>query len=209
MESPPATPRPKRVRWLLSVGGSLAVIGVLAYIFAEHGAEVSRVVSRVSVVTLVLVTLLALITLLARSESAAACMTAMDRRPGRVDIHAASSVAFLLSTVNHYIAAIARAAILQRLDRERSPTIPQMVVVDGSTYLIEGMLAALLLIVIAGALRLQWWLPALAVVAAVGALAAALFVRRRFRHHSLFRGLEMLGHSRARAVVVGLTVLVF
>jgi uncharacterized membrane protein YbhN (UPF0104 family) len=209
---PAAEPVPakgKRSRWLFGVLGPLVVIGVFGYVLATHGSDIGHAADRVSAGTLVLITVLALVTLLARTEEAVICMTAMNRRPGRADIHAASSFSFLLSTVNHYIAGIARAAILQRLDRERSPTIPQMVVIDGSTYLIEGLLAGLLLIVSAGALNLAWWLPALAILAAVGALAVALYLRRRFHHQQIFNGLEMLGHSRYRAIIVLLTVLIF
>jgi hypothetical protein len=182
---------------------------VLTYVLASHGHDIAHTADRVALSTLVLVVALALITLLARTEEAVICMTAMDRRPSRLDIHAASSFAFLLSTLNHYIAGVARAAILQRLDRHRAPTIPQMIVVDGSTYMIEGLLAALLLIVSAGALKLQWWLPAAAVVGALCALAGAVVARRRFAQHPVFHGLAMLAHSRYRLVVVALTAIVF
>ena len=155
--------RRKRLSLVTSLGGTLVVVGVLVYLLIEHGSEVKQAASRVSAGTLAIVVVLAGITLLARSEEAAACMAAMDRRPRRIDIHAASSIAFLLSTLNHYVASPVRAGILQRLDRPRAPTILQMVLVDGSTYLIEGLLAAVLLVVSAGALKLDWWMPVLAI----------------------------------------------
>jgi hypothetical protein len=201
--------RRKRLSLLTSLGGTLAVVGVLIYLVAEHGSEVRQAASHVSAATLGAVTALSLITLLARSEEAAACMAAMDRRPRRLDIHSASSIAFLLSTLNHYIASPVRAGILQRLDRPRAPTILQMVLVDGSTYLIEGLLAAVLLVVSAGALKLDWWMPVLAILGAAGALAVAFVARRRFERYTMFRGLEMLAHSRYRVVVVVLTFIVF
>lgn len=201
--------RHKRLSLVTSLGGTLAVVGVLVYLVVNHADEVRQAASQVSIATLGVVTVLALISLLARSEEAAACMAAMDRRPRRLDIHAASSIAFLVSTLNHYIASPIRAGILQRLDRERAPTILQMVLVDGSTYLIEGLLAAVLLVVSASALKLAWWMPLLAVVGAAGALTAAYLARGRFERHTMFRGLEMLAHSRYRVVVVTLTVIVF
>lgn len=201
--------RRKRLSLVTSLGGTLVVVGVLVYLLIEHGSEVKQAASRVSAGTLAIVVVLAGITLLARSEEAAACMAAMDRRPRRIDIHAASSIAFLLSTLNHYVASPVRAGILQRLDRPRAPTILQMVLVDGSTYLIEGLLAAVLLVVSASALKLDWWMPVLAIAGAIGALGLAFGARRRFRHHAMFEGLEMLAHSRYRAVVVALTVVVF
>jgi hypothetical protein len=201
--------RRKRLSLVTSLGGTLVVVGVLVYLLTQHGSEVEQAANRVSAATLVIVIALAGITLLARSEEAAACMAAMDRRPRRIDIHAASSIAFLLSTLNHYIASPVRAGILQRLDRARAPTILQMVLVDGSTYLIEGLLAAVLLVVSASALKLHWWIPGLAIAGAIGALALAFGARRRFQHHAMFQGLEMLAHSRYRAVVLALTVVVF
>lgn len=201
--------RGRRFRLVTSLAGPLVIVGVLAYVLAAHGDEIGRAVERASITTIAGVTLLALLVLLARSEEAVICLTAMDNPPSRLDIHAASSFAFLVSTLNHYVASPVRATLLQRLDPPRAPTIPQMILVDGSTYLIEGLLAAALLVISAGALKLQWWMPVLAVVGALVALAVALTVRRRFHHHALFGALAMLAHSRYRLVVVALTVIVF
>jgi hypothetical protein len=196
-------------RALIGLAGPLALLGVMAYVIARHGSDVSRAAERTPATTLVIVILLALLTLLARSEAAVACLTAMGNRPSRLDIHPASAAAFVVSTLNHYLASPVRAAVLKRLDRGRAPTIPQMIMVDAATYLIEGLLAAVLIVISASALKLQWWMPVLAVVGALAALAVALAVRRRFQRLAAFRGLEMLAHSRQRLVVLALALIIF
>ncbi len=201
--------KPKRLRWLAGVLGPVVVVGALVYVLLTHGHEIGHAISQVSAGTLVIVTALSLLTLLARSEVVLGCMSAMPRRPGRADIYASSSLAFLLSTINHYIGAIVRAAVLKRLDPVNAPTIPQMMVIDGCTTLIEGLLAGTLLIVCAGTLNLSWWEPVLAVLALIAAVAVAIYGRRRFAHLAIFDGLRILEHSRYRLVVLGLTVVVF
>jgi uncharacterized membrane protein YbhN (UPF0104 family) len=211
MKSPDAAPAAKRrgVRWLLSLLGPLVVVGAILYVLSTHGADIGHAVQRASPATLALIATLALVTLLARSEVALSCMRAMPRHPSRGDAYASSSLAFLLSTVNHYVGSIVRAAVLKRVDPANAPTIPQMLLIDGSTTLLEGLFAGLLLIACAGTLNLSWWLPVLAMLAVIAAVAVAVYIRRRFRHHPLFDGLEMLNHSRARNVVSALTVVIF
>jgi hypothetical protein len=196
-------------RSLIGLAGPLALLGVMAYVVAHHSGEISRAWSRTSFWTLAAVTLLALLTLVARSEAAVACLTAMGNRPSRLDIHPASAAAYVVGMLNHYLASPVRAAVLKRLDRGRAPTIPQMILVDAATYLVEGLLAAALLVVSAGTLRLQWWMPVLAVAGALAALAIALVMRRRFARHPAFRGLEILAHDRHRLVVLMLALLIF
>ena len=196
-------------RSLIGLAGPLALLAVMAYELVHHGGAIRHAADRTSATTLVVVTLLALATLLARSEAAVACLSAMGNRASRLDIHPASAAAFVVSMLNHYLASPVRATVLKRLDRGRAPTIPQMIMVDASTYLIEGVLAAVLIVVSASALKLQWWMPVLAVVGAAAALAVALTMRRRFERYVAVRGLEMLAHSRQRLVVLVLCLLIF
>jgi hypothetical protein len=84
-----------------------------------------------------------------------------------------------------------------------------MFMVDASTSLIEGLLAAGLIAASASALKLGWWIPLLAILAALGGVAVALTIRRRLERLAVFRGLEMLAHSRQRLVVLMLSVIVF
>jgi uncharacterized membrane protein YbhN (UPF0104 family) len=205
----PVSRRVKLRRAVTGLAGPLIFLAVIAYVISQHGGDIDRAATRTSFGTLVLVTLLAGVALVARSETAVACLTAMGDRPSRLDIHPASAAAFVVGTVNHYVASPARAAVLKRLDPERAPSIPQMLLVDASTYLIEGLLAAALLVVSASLLKLQWWMPVLVFLAALSALAIALVLRRRLTRHPAFRGLEILAHSRQRLVVVGLSVLIF
>jgi hypothetical protein len=200
--------RRRRLRLIISVCGPLVVVGLLVYLLASHGHQIERAVRRSSPGELAAVTGLALLTLVARTEAVVACLNAMGARPRRRDIHAANSLTFLAALINHYASSIVRAALLRRIDRERSPTIPQMIMVDTSTTLIEGLVVAILIVVSAGALKLQWWIPVLVILAGIAGVAVALLARRRFAHLALFRGLDVLAHSRQRTVVAGLMVIV-
>jgi hypothetical protein len=204
----PEPSRRGRVRLALSILGPLVVAGLMVYLLASNGEEIKQAAQRTSFGDLVVVTLLALLTLVARTEAVVACLNAMGGRPRRVDIHAANSLTFLAALINHYVSSIVRAALMRRLDRERSPSIPQMIMVDTSTTLIEALVVGVLVVVSAGALRLAWWVPALVLLAGIVGIVAALLLRRRFAHYEWLRGLDVLVHSRQRVVVAVLMVVV-
>lgn len=203
-----APPRHARLRLVLGIVGPLVVIGILAYLLVEHGHDIVETARRMQPLQLIAVAGLALLTLVARTEAVTACLRAMDTRPRRVDIHAANSLTFLASTINHYASAIVRGALVKRLDPKRSPTIPQMVVIDTATGLIEALVIALLIVVSAETLKLAWWIPLLVLLAGVVALVIAVGTRRRFAHVQLLRGLDVFADPRQRIVVAALMLTV-
>jgi uncharacterized membrane protein YbhN (UPF0104 family) len=190
---------------LLPVG----IFAVLIYAIVSHSGDLHRAAAHSPGHVLVLASALGLLTLLARSEIAVACLTAMGDRPNRLHIHAASAVGFVVSTLNHFIVSPVRAALLRRLDRQRAPTVPQMILVDASAYAIEGLLAAAILIATAGTLHLQWWMPVLAVAGALTTVAVAVKLHTSLRQHPMFHGLAMLTSPRSRAIAGGLTAAIF
>lgn len=198
----------RRARLIVSVAGPLLIVALLVYLLASKGRQIEQAAERTTALQLISVTLLALATLVARTEAVVACLDAMGSRPRRSDIHAANSLTFLAALINHYVSSIVRGALMQRVDRERSPTIPQMIMVDTATTLIEGLVVGVLVVVSASALKLAWWVPVLIVAGCIGGVAASLAVRRRFAQRAIFRGLDVLAHSRKRAVVAGLMVFV-
>lgn len=200
--------RDSRIRLALSIAVPLAIAAVFAYLVVTHGHEITAAADRVSAATLAIVVALTLLTLLARTEAVVACLTAIGNRCHRRDIHAANSLTFLAATINHYASSIVRAALMRRIDRARAPTIPQMIMVDTSTTLIEGLLVVVLVVASAGALSLAWWIPVLALLAGICALFAAIAVLRRFRHIDAIAGLEVLAHSRQRLLVAALMAIV-
>jgi hypothetical protein len=207
-DGPQPPQRKPRLRAVLAVVGPVAILGVLAYVLATNWHEIATAGKRLSFGQILVVTALAFVTLLARTEAVVACLTAMGSRPLRRDIHAANSLTFLAATLNHYVSSIVRGALVKRLDRQRAPTIPQMIMVDASTTLIEGLLVLVLLIVSAETLNLDWWLPVLALLAGISVVVGALFARRRFAAFQLLRGLDVLAHSHQRLRVSALMVLV-
>lgn len=207
-EGAPDPSRRSRLRLILSIGGPLIVAGLLAYLLASNGHQILKAVRRGSISELVLVTVLALVTLVARTEAVVACLNAMGSRPRRADIHAANALTFLAALINHYVSAIVRGALLRRIDKERSPTIPQMLMVDTSTTLIEGLVVVALIVISSSVLKLQWWIPVLVALTGIAAAATALWLRHRFAHRQLFRGLNVLVHSRQRTIVSALMLIV-
>lgn len=198
----------RRLRLMLSIAVPIAIAGVMAYLLAHNGQQIKQAAQRATVGQMALVTVLAWVTLITRTEAVVACLTAMGARPRRIDIHAANSLTFLAALINHYVSSVVRAALMRRLDRERSPTIPQMIMVDTSTTLIEGLLVGVLIVVSAGALKVAWWVPVLILAAGCAGVALALAARRRFSHYQLLRGLDVLAHSRQRTVVAALMMIV-
>lgn len=190
-----------RMRLAVSIVVPLAIVGVLVYLLASKGHQIAHAADRTSPGTLIAVTALALVTLVLRTEAVVACLNAMGARSDRRDIHAANSMTFLAALINHYVSSIVRGALLKRIDPVRAPTILQMVMVDTSTSLIEALVVAILIVISAGALKLAWWVPALIIAAGVAGVWIALVIRRRFAHLTLFRGLDVLAHSRQRVVV--------
>ena len=186
----------------------MAIVALLAYLIASHGDQIVTALKQANPAQTVAVTLLALVALLARTEAVVACLEAMGNRPRRREIHAASSITSLVATMSHYLSGVVRGALLRRVDPATAPTVPQMVMVDASTTLIEAMLVAVLIVASASTLKLAWWIPTAVVLAGVAGLAAALGARRRFAHWQLLRGLDVLGHSRKRVLVALLMMIV-
>jgi hypothetical protein len=207
-DAPPPSRRRAQLRLAVSIIVPLAILGVLVYLLSSKGHQIENAAKRTSPGALVAVTALGVLTLVLRTEAVVACLNAMGGRPARRDIHAANSLTFLAALINHYVSSIVRGALLRRIDPDRSPTILQMVMVDTATSLIEALVVAVLIVVSASALNLHWWIPAAIVVAGVAGLLAALWVRRRFTHLAIFRGLDVLAHSRQRAIVAALMVAV-
>ncbi len=200
--------RPRGLRLVVSAAGPLVVVGLLIYLLVSNGHGIEAAVKRTSLGKLVIVTSLALVTLLARTEAVVACLNAMGSRPRRRDIHAANSLTFLAALINHYVSSVVRGALMRRLDPERSPTIPQMIMIDTATTLIEALLVGALIVISASALKVSWWVPVAILLAGVAGVTVALAARRRFAHHQLLRGLDVLAHSRQRTIVSALMLVV-
>jgi hypothetical protein len=147
----------------------LLIVAVIVYVVATHGHDIVETSRRLKPSELIAITALALVTLICRTEALVVCLDAMPSvRPRRVDLHSANSLTFLAGTINHYLQAVVRGALVKRVDPARAPTIPQMVVVDTATGLIEAIVVAVLIVVSTATLHLAWWVPALIVLRAVG-----------------------------------------
>jgi uncharacterized membrane protein YbhN (UPF0104 family) len=206
----PASPSPRRrLRAVLSVGVPLVVLGVLVYVIAAHGHDIVETAKRLKPSELLAITALALVTLICRTEAVIVCLDAMPgTRPQRVDVHSANSLTFVASNVNHYFSAVVRGALVKRLDASRAPTIPQMVVVDTATGLIEALVVAVLVVASAATLNLAWWVPALIIAAGVAGVIAVIVLRRRFGHVNLLRGLDVFSDVRRTLIVSALMIVV-
>ena len=132
---------------MLSFAGPLVVVGADRYLLAVHGQEIEQAVKRIELWPARARHAACVLTLLARTEAVVACLCAMENRPRRVDIHSANSVTFLASTINHYVSSIVRGALMRNESTQTGlPTIPQMIMVDTATTLIEGLVVAILIV---------------------------------------------------------------
>lgn len=195
-------------RLAVGVGGPLAIVALIVYVLASHGAELDRATAHLTFGTLWPVVLLAIVGLLARAEALVQGLAAMGERPTRPEIHASSSLTFVAMSVSHYVSSPVRAALLKRTDPERAPTIPEMIVVDTATTMIEALLVVGLILASAGTLKLPWWAGVAAVAAVACGFGLAVAARSRLRDWPGLRGLAIFGHPLRQLVITGLLVIV-
>jgi uncharacterized membrane protein YbhN (UPF0104 family) len=190
---------------------AVTVLGIaaLVYFLAPYRTDIGKAADRASGWTLVWITLLSLVALAARTEVWRSGLAAADRHPPRTDLHAANAASFLASLANHYVAPGVKMWLLRRMEGERAAYLLKLATIELATTLLEGLLAAALVVFAAFQTTLPWWLPVL-LTAGVGVLlTAAVIARRRHPDHPLVEGLGVLLRARYRWQVLGLLAVVF
>jgi uncharacterized membrane protein YbhN (UPF0104 family) len=188
---------------------AIAGIGALVYFLAPYRASIRVAVDQASFGQMLAITALSLVALPLRTEVWRSGLAAAGRRPPRSDLHAANSAAQTASLANHYLAPGVKMWLLKKMEGERAAYILKLVTIDLATTVIEAFLAGALVIFAAFQVALQWWIPVVLLSGASGLLLVAVVARRRYPHHPVVEGFNVLMRPRYRWEVLTLLVLVF
>jgi hypothetical protein len=183
----------------------VAVLAALATVCWRHGADVGAAIDAVPVSALAAAVGLHVVALVLRSEAWGLSIAAVDGRalPRRI-VHRANGAAFLAGALQSQAALPARVAMLRRMAGDRAPRPGQIAVADVPIFAVELLLTAGLLVVgVAGGLG-AWWTAPAALALALGVIGVLLWLRRRFAHRPIARGLAVLADRRRRGRLVAL-----
>ena len=186
-------------RRLGQVAVPFMVLGIVAFVSVRHAGDVGAAITAVPLWAFALAITLHVLTLILRSEAWGLSIAAVEGRPlPRRIVHRANAAAFLSGTAQSQAALPARVAMLRRLAGDGAPRPGQIVVADVPIFAIELLLTSALLVAgVLGGIG-PWWTAPAAVALALAVLAALIFLRRRYEHRPIARGLAVLADRRRR-----------
>jgi hypothetical protein len=193
------------VRRLGQIAGPIVVLAVIAVLCVRHAHDVGKAIDAVPAWSLVVAVALHVIALVMRSEAWGLSIAAIEGRPlPRHIVHRANGAAFLAGALQSQAALPARVAMLRRLAGDRAPRPGQIAVADVPIFAAELLLTAALLVAgVLGGLG-AWWTAPAAIGVALGVVAALIWLRRRFAHRPMARGLAVLADRRRRGRLLAL-----
>jgi uncharacterized membrane protein YbhN (UPF0104 family) len=174
----------RRRRVLITIGGSLATLAVLAFVLAQRRDEFTAALSGTAAWVLGVTALLQIVALVARSEAWHLSIQAAGGTVDRRVLYRASSMQVLGSVINGNLGVAARIAALRRSSPEVSPQVPTLIAAEFPILTVEAALAALASFTLIGPLGLPWWLPLIG-IAVIGLASAGL------RHLAIRTGREL------------------
>ncbi len=193
----------------LTAGASVLATGGVVALVASNAQDVGDALALATFEQVAALVLLHLLALVLRAEAWGLCLSDAGAPVERRRLHATSSLRFLAdTTVPTYVGAWVRIAILRKLDREKAPTIGQMITADGTLLLVEALITVGLLIACAVLAGLSWYWPVLFAGLTVAALLGVVVLRRRFEGRAWVRAFDVLSHSRHRAALTLLLAVV-
>jgi hypothetical protein len=190
---------------VLTVLGTAAVAGLLAWALAGKRDEFSAALGAAPIWLLLLAAALQLAALISRSEAWHASVRAAGGTVSRRRLHGAAGLGNLASLLNTQVATAARIAVLRRTAPADAPRVPALIAAEVPIVGFEVVLAAAASFTLVAPLNLPWWVPLIAVAAAaagVGALGRLAGNGRR----DCWRGLAALRDVRAGRVVIALVL---
>jgi hypothetical protein len=193
-----------RRRTALSVLGAGVVTAALAVELTGRSAQFSTALKSAPISILLIAVVLQLVSLVARTEAWNVCIHAAGATMGRRVLFRAAGVGYLFSLLNGSLGLAARIASLRRAAPDTTPRVPALLAAEVPIIVVEIMLAAAFSFTLVGPLGVPWWMPAIAVAIAIGALVSLrrLSVRRRL---GLWTGLAVMRSARGR--MIGLVLL--
>jgi uncharacterized membrane protein YbhN (UPF0104 family) len=196
----------RRHSLLITVVGSLATAGLLAFLLSGRRHEFADALSDATLWMLVLTTLLQIVALISRSEAWHLTIQAAGGTIDRRILYRASSMQVLGSVINGHLGVAARIAALRRSSPTVSPQIPTLIAAEFPILAIEAALAAVTSFTLVGPLGLPWWAPLIgvAVIATISAGLRHLAVRKG---RELWKGLTVLRSLRGGSLVIAFVLI--
>lgn len=192
-------------RRLSRLAAPIAVLAVLGVVCARHGEDVAAALDAVPWWAIAAAVALHVAALVMRSEAWGLSIAAVDGRPlPRRVVHRANGAAFLAGAVQSQAALPTRVTMLRRLAGDHAPRPGQIAVADAPIFAVELLLTAGLLVVAVVVGLGDWWTAPAAIAFALGVLGALVWLRRRFAHRPIARGLAVLADRRRRPGLVAL-----
>jgi hypothetical protein len=194
-----------RRRVLATLLGTLATVGVLAFVLAGRGSQFGTALLTAPIWLLLLAALLHLASLVTRSEAWNGCVVAAGGTVPRRVVFRAAGVGSLASVISAQLGVAARIGALRRSAPETCPRIPAMMAAEVPIVAVEVTLAALFMFTLVGPLDLPLWLPFLAIALAFAGMFALRGVARSHRS-GLWLGLAALRDLQGRGRLVALVI---
>jgi uncharacterized membrane protein YbhN (UPF0104 family) len=190
-----------RRRALITVVGSLAAAGVVAFLLAGRRDEFVAALSGTAAWVLAATALLQIVALVGRSEAWHVSIEAAGGNVDRRVLYRASSMQVLGSVLNAQLGVAARIAALRRSSPSVCPQVPTLVAAEVPILSVEAALAVLASFTLVVPLGLPWWLPliGLPVIALASAGLRHLALRKG---RELWKGLAVLRSLRGGTRVI-------
>ncbi len=184
----------------LSALGALIVLGGLGVVLAGRREQFVAALHTAPISLLGVAAALQVLALLARTEAWNICVRAAGGSVGRRLLFRAAGVGYLASVLNGSVGMAVRIASLRRVAPRQTPRVPALLAAEVPIITVEVALAAIFSFTLVAPLGVPWWVPAIAVVAVGGAVAALLRTSEN-RKTGLWMGLAVVrGRGRGRMI---------
>jgi uncharacterized membrane protein YbhN (UPF0104 family) len=196
----------RRRRVPITVAGTLATAGILAYVLAGRRHEFAHALSSASIWILGVTVLLQIVALVSRTEAWHLTIEAAGGTVARRVLYRASALQVLGGAINGHLGVAVRIAALRRSSPEVSPQVPTLVAAEFPILAVEAGLAALTSFTLIGPLGIPWWLPFIA-IAVVAGISAGLRQLALGKGRELWKGLSVLRRLNSGSRVIGFVLI--
>lgn len=193
-----------RRRIAISVGGSVAVAALLAYVLAGRGAQFSKALGTAPIGLVALSVLLQIGALLTRTEAWTICVRAAGGTVNRRVLFRSAAVGCIASIVNGSVGMAVRVACVRRAAPQTAPRASALVAAEVPIITVELALVAIFSFTLVAPLGVPLWVPVLIIALMAGLVTGLRRVSDRHRT-GLGAGLAVLRmKGRARLITFAL-----
>lgn len=170
-----------RRRIAVSVGGTLVVAALLAYMLAGRAAQFSAAVRTAPITLVALSVLLQIGALLTRTEAWTICVRAAGGTVRRRVLFRSAAFGCIASIVNGSVGMAVRIASVRRAAQQTTPRAPALVAAEVPIITVELVLVAIFSFTLVAPLGVPLWVPALIIALMAGLVAVLHRVSHRHR----------------------------